>query len=255
MYHAIDRAKSKRIDKNEQFYNVTPERFAKEMRYLKENGFNTITLDDLIRSEDEGELPDNPIMLTFDDGHISNFEFALPILKEFGFTGVFFLVVNDIGKRNRISWKQARALKDSGMDIGSHGMNHHILNKASHIKLVSEMKASKIMLEKELDMKISAFSIPRGLYSKKISHVARGTGYKLTFTSFTGNSSLSSDPHCLRRTTMRGGYSMKDFISIIHKNPIFIIKRYVEQFIKGGLKMTIGVKGYDKIKKVLFSKA
>ncbi|MCK4463555.1 MAG: polysaccharide deacetylase family protein [Candidatus Omnitrophica bacterium] len=255
IYHSIEPEGSKRIYEGERFYNATPEMFRKQMRYLKENGYNTITIDKLMRSATDYELPDKPIMLTFDDGHISHYETVLPILKEFGFTAAFFLVVNDIGKKYRVNWKQSKTLKDSGMDIGSHGMNHKILDGSSYFNLVSETKSSKIILEDTLRMNILAFSIPRGVYSKKISTVARGMGYMFVFTSFTGNTSIDSDPYCIKRIVMLKNYSMKDFISIVHKDPVFMIKKRLEQFAKNGIQKTIGIKGYEQIKKALFMKA
>lgn len=253
-YHAIEPENSERLHEGGVFYNVTPETFRKQMCYLKENGYNVLTIEDFIKSETDHELPDKSILITFDDGHISHYETVLPILKEFGFTAVFFLVVNDIGKRYRINWEQAKSLKELGMDIGSHGMNHRVLKGSSYFKLISELKSSKIILEDTLRMNILAFSIPRGIYSKKISTVARGAGYMLVFTSYTGNASIDSDPYCIKRIVMLKNYSMKNFISIVHKDPVFMIKKRLEQFAKNGIQKTIGVKGYEQIKKAIFLK-
>ena len=207
---------------------------------------------DLLTVDREDRLPPKPIILTFDDGHISHYDTVLPMLKEFGFQGVFFLVVNELGKEYRLNWTQAKALKQSGMDIGSHSMNHEIINKYPYQNLIIELKASKLELEENLGIEVLAFSIPRGLYSSKISDVARGMGYKLVFTSFTGNISLYSNPYCLRRIGIRRDYSMKEFISIVTKNPIFMAKKYLGQFVKDIVKKVIGVKQYDRIKQVIF---
>ncbi len=252
-YHTIEPEDSNRIYEGEKFYNITPAMFREQMLYLKENGYTTITIDKFINSATDNDLANKPILLTFDDGHISHYETVLPILKEFGFTAAFFLVVNDIEKKYRVNWKQSKTLKDSGMDIGSHGMNHKILNGSSYFNLVSELKSSKIILGDTLRMNIRAFSITRGVYSKKISTVARGMGYMLVFTSFTGNTSIDSDPYCIKRIVMLKNYSMKDFISIVHKDPVFMIKKRLEQFAKNGIQKTIGVRNYDRIKNAIFS--
>ena len=253
-YHTVEPEGSARLREEEKFYNVTPEKFREQVYYLKKSGYSAVSLKELISIEQNDKLPRKPIMLTFDDGHISHYETVLPILKECGFKGVFFLVVNEIGKEHRLNWEQAKALKNSGMEIGSHSLNHAIINKYSYPNLILELKASKLELEENLGTEILAFSIPRGMYSPKISNVARGMGYKLVFTSFAGNISLYSNPYCLRRMGMRSGYSMKEFISIVRKDPIFIMKKHFEQFAKSRVKRAIGVKAYDRLKDSIFQK-
>jgi len=254
-YHFVEPENSKRIYEHEKFYSVTPEEFRNQMIYLKENGYNTITLDDLLRIEEDHMLPEKPVMLTFDDGHISHYDTVLPMLTGYGLKGLFFLVINDIGKEHRITWEQAKVLKDAGMEIGSHSMNHRVLDKSSYFELTSEMKASKIILERELGNKVLAYSIPRGLYSKKMSEVARGMGYRFLFSSFSGNATLISNPYCMKRFAILGNYSMKEFESIVKKDPTFIAKKLIEQAIKNGIQKTIGVERYDSLKKAIFSRA
>ena len=68
--------------------SVLPEDFDRQMAYLKENGYNTINTDQLYDYMVNGaELPENPIMITFDDGYEDNYQNAYPILKKYGFTG------------------------------------------------------------------------------------------------------------------------------------------------------------------------
>jgi len=255
MYHSIEPEGSKRVYEHERFYNITPDKFREQVDYLKRNSYNSVSINDLLRIENDYDLPRRPIMLTFDDGHVSHYDTVLPILKDAGFTGVFFLVSNDIGKEYRINWDGVKALKRAGMDIGSHGVNHDTINKLPYQNLIIELKASKIELEDNLGTEIIAFAIPRGFYSPKISNVARGMGYKFVFTSFTGNSTLYSNPYRMRRIVMRSSYTMKEFISIVRKDPIFLAKKRLEQFTKNGIQKAVGIKRYERIKKAVFSKA
>jgi len=252
-YHTVEPDDSRRLEESERFYNVTPDRFREQMAYLKDNGYKTLTLSELIRIEDEKNLPEKPIILTFDDGHISHYKTVLPILKEFGLDGVFFIVVDEVAKKNRMGWMWIKELKAQGMEIGSHSLHHTTLKRASYQNLIFELKASKLGLEEQLGGDVLAFSIPTGLYSRRISDVARGMGYKLVFTSFTGNITLYSNPHCLRRIGMRSEYTMGDFIDIVGKDTRFIIKRRMEQFTKDSIKGTIGVRGYEKLKQAIRS--
>ncbi len=247
-YHSVEPDSSKYISKSEVLYNIIPMDFREQMLYLKKNNYQTLTLGQLLSIEDERSLPKKPIMLTFDDGHISHYETVLPILQELGFTGVFFLVSNDIGKKGRMNWAQVKSLKHAGMDIGSHGMNHEIMNKYPYQSLIVELKASKLELENTLGNKIVAFSVPHGSYSTKISNVAHGMGYKLVFTSFTGNITLYSNPYRLRRIGIRRYYTMDDFKAIVEKSALFITKKRMGQLAKDGIKTVVGVKTYENIK-------
>lgn len=255
MYHAIEPEGSERLSDEERFYAISPERFREQMRYLKENGYNTLGFEGLVNVAEGDDLPDKSVMITFDDGHISHYDKALPILRELGLKAAFFLVVNDIAKPYRINWQQARDINRAGMDIGSHSMNHVVLNGFSYQRLIAELKSSQVVLEDELDTKIIAYSVPRGLYSGNISAVARGAGYKLVFTSFTGNVSFFSNPYCLRRSAILNHYSMKEFISIMKKEMGFIVRKRLEELAKNMLQKVIGLRGYEKLKRVVFSRA
>lgn len=73
--------------------------FYLQMRYLYENGFNSVTsqqLTDFLFNS--GELPPNPVVLTFDDGYLDNALFAAPILRQFGFTAMQFLITSNIAE-------------------------------------------------------------------------------------------------------------------------------------------------------------
>jgi len=253
-YHSIEYEDSVRLWEDERFYNVAPDVFRDQMRYLKDNGFTAISLDDLLSIENEEKLPEKPVLLTFDDGHISHYDTALPELKKRGFKGVFFLVVNDIAKDNRLTWEHAARLKDAGMEIGSHGVNHVGMKNYSYQNLIIELKASKLELEERLGAHIKAFAIPRGLYSAKISNVARGMGYKLVFTSFAGNITLLSNPYCLRRMGIRSTYGMDEFKAIVEKKARFILKRRIAQFFKDHIKVIIGLTLYDRIKRLFLKR-
>ena len=65
--------------------------FRKQMTFFKEN-FNVVRMEQVIDAvKGRQKLPDNPVLLTFDDGYADNFTFAFPILEEFKFQGSFFI--------------------------------------------------------------------------------------------------------------------------------------------------------------------
>lgn len=88
MYHHILKDKSKHGK-----FVISPDEFESDLKYLKKNGYTTITADALIRYHEDGDpLPEKPVMLTFDDGYLSYLEYAVPLLKKYGMCAVVSIV-------------------------------------------------------------------------------------------------------------------------------------------------------------------
>ena len=127
-------------------YLTTPYKdFEKELIYLKKKGFNTIDLNELYDYiHNDVAVPENSIVLTFDDGYVDNYIFAYPLLKKYGFKGTIFVNPEFMDPRNIIrdrfdedssvidkdttgflSWEEMRIMEsDSVIDIQSHAMTH-----------------------------------------------------------------------------------------------------------------------------------
>jgi len=91
MYHHLDAIATNN-------YTVTPETFAMHMQTLYENGFNTITLRQLVDFVNYGTpLPPNPVVITFDDGYLSVYKYAFPILKQYGMVATSFVIGEAVG--------------------------------------------------------------------------------------------------------------------------------------------------------------
>jgi peptidoglycan/xylan/chitin deacetylase (PgdA/CDA1 family) len=112
-------------------WTVTADQFDKQMRWLYENGYETVSLEDVARwREGTGELPARPIVITFDDGDRSVLEHAWPVLDRYGFTATFFVVTGKVGESwkgvDNLSWAELRQMHDSGtFEIQSHTHDLH----------------------------------------------------------------------------------------------------------------------------------
>ena len=79
-------------------YTVTPRLFAEHMQALYDAGFNTVSLRQLVDFVDYGiPLPENPIAITFDDGYLSVYKYAFPVLRDLGFTATSFVIGEAVG--------------------------------------------------------------------------------------------------------------------------------------------------------------
>jgi len=104
--------------------------FEEQMRFLKENGYRVITLDQLLDFLDfKCQLPEKSVVITFDDGWRSLYDFAFPILKDYGFPATLFIYTDFMGGRKALSWEQISILSKNGFDIQCKTKTHRNMAK------------------------------------------------------------------------------------------------------------------------------
>lgn len=117
--------------------------------------------------------------ITFDDGHYSNFELALPLLEESGLWSTFFVLAGCVGADQRyMTWSHLRQIVTFGHRVQSHGWSHRLLVHCSDRELVRELLGSRQMLEDKLGTEVSALSVPGGRWDERIIRAAYGAGYQ-----------------------------------------------------------------------------
>lgn len=182
------------------------------------------------------------VMITFDDGDITNYTKAYPILKELGMKACFFIIGEWVGAAGYMSWREIKELQGAGMTIGSHGMTHRILTTLSDYELDYEFIASKKLLEDNLKAQISSISIPRGLFNKRVIDKVKEYGYSKIYT---------SNPHdtggvLLGRIPVRADWDMKRFKRIVNNGPSLMDNAV--SFIKDSLRKALGDENYDLLR-------
>jgi len=214
-YHKVD-----------DFYHslsIPPEEFEEQMKYLSENGFTTITPDQLMAYlNHDRELPENPILITFDDGYLDNFTNAYPIMKKYGFTATIFLVTNKVGHEgNFMTWDQVRTMQKDGFVFGSHTVSHAALTKVSREQGMMELTDSRKELEQQLGVKARYFAYPTGAYNRQIEDMVKQAGYKAAFTIRYGQAGTESNPYALERIPIfRGQHTFRSFFVRLNAAPV-----------------------------------
>ena len=103
--------------------------------------------------------PIKAAIITFDDGMLSQYTYAKPILDKYNFKATFYIICNSVDKENRMNWNNIQTLEEEGHEIGSHSMNHKRLSKLSEEEIKYEIIESKRCLQ-ENGFNVTSFSFP-----------------------------------------------------------------------------------------------
>ncbi len=170
---------------------ISPRDFRLHMTAIKVN-FTPISLrqyyEYVLDETGEVTIPDNPIIVTFDDGYLSNYEIAFPILKELEIPATIFVVTDTVGEiggegkvnYSHFTWEQAREMEESGLiEIQSHTANHTELATLPVNQMVVELRKSKYEIEKNLGHECDMIAFPYGSYNEAVETASQAAGYKL----------------------------------------------------------------------------
>ena len=176
MYHHIANIPQ---DKKSQPYFVTPEMFEKQLQYLNEKGYKAVTPYEFYQLLETGKNPDQKtVMLTFDDGNYNNYEYAFPLLKKYGFVGVFYVCTRSLG----IPYSKLKEMSDAGMVIDSHSSTHVDLAAIHSTELLtSELLNSRVTLENLTGKEVYSLAYPGCGTSSTVISVASSSGYSIGF--------------------------------------------------------------------------
>lgn len=126
----------------------------------------------------------NLLYVTFDDGHVSQYDQAFSVLQELSMKATFFVTAGWTGKRpGYMTWKQLAELAQYGHEVQSHGWSHTPLTQCSAKELQIELLRSKHDLEDHLGARVIAISLPGGRWNTRVLEACRESGYERVFTS------------------------------------------------------------------------
>ena len=197
--------------------SISPKDFRSHLRYLQDNDFNVMPLPDIITALQNGEiLPDKAIALTFDDGYLSIFETAFPMLKEFGFPFTLFVSTQPIDDQqaNYMNWDQIRELSAAGVTVANHMVNHpYMLNKPADVneqiwikQLEQEMLQAQARIQQETQQNHFYLAYPYGEFDGAIKAMVSKNGF-VGFAQNSGAISTDSDFLALPRFPLGGIYA------------------------------------------------
>ena len=213
LYHSI---KPELTDGDSPNMVVSSENFEKDLIYLKEKGYSTISLLELIEvyNNPKAKLPKKPILITFDDGYTDNYDYAYPLLKKHKSKASIFTIVWSVGRDKFVlndkainphfTWEEGKEMIESGfIELGSHTFDMHSPQGLSYgyenpcglglsqmdgeseedyyDRILEDMIKSKDIMEANLGVEINALAYPYGLYNDLVIKALEESGFKLGF--------------------------------------------------------------------------
>ena len=181
--------------------SVTLDDFEQHMKWLQEYGFTCITPGQLYDFVANGaDLPEKPVLITFDDGYKDNYTNAFPIMKKYGMKGTIFVVTGFLGVYdNYLTWDQAKELFEAGFNIESHTYSHKSMTEASDEDITKELVKSRQTIKEKLGIDSDFMAYPTGTYNLHIAELVKEAGYKGAFTIKYDNVSRDSNVYALER--------------------------------------------------------
>jgi peptidoglycan/xylan/chitin deacetylase (PgdA/CDA1 family) len=212
-----------RFSKTEQdSMTVTEMAFEKQMRFLKENGYRVITLEEFFDFLDfKRQIPRKSVVITIDDGWRSVHDIALPILKKYGYPATLFVYTDLIMRSNMtLTWEQVSELARSGIvTIQCHTKTHR--NLVSEIdqeplrkyfdEVKGELTDSRTTLHEHLGAETEYLAYPYGETSPLVVALLERLGYRGAFTVERGTNPFFVHPYRIKRSMIYGDFDLNDF--------------------------------------------
>jgi len=212
---------------------ITVSSFTEQMSWLKQNGYNTIFMSELLSYlRQNRKLPPKTVVITFDDGYQNSYGNAMPILQENGLKANIAVIVKDslddddidlstgtLMRQPHLTFAQMKEMLDSGVfEIGSHSYNSHALfidsknitryyltdklklssgqieNDEEYLqRITKDLRLSRNILESRLGEKVIYFAYPFGANNEKVISTLKNTGYAIATITKKGRQPLEAN--------------------------------------------------------------
>jgi peptidoglycan/xylan/chitin deacetylase (PgdA/CDA1 family) len=198
------------------------------MKALADSGYHTVTPGQLYDYLAYGTpLPENPVMITYDDTDEEQFTIAKPEMDKYGFKGVYFIMTISIGRPRYMTKEQIKQLSDEGHVIASHTWDHsrvdrytyeHIIEERGKKKVVNDwdqqLVTTKDKLENMTGKPVEYFAFPFGIWNKAALPEIEKRGYKLAFQLSTARDS-TMPLYTVRRIIVSPQWSAQGMIKVM----------------------------------------
>lgn len=219
MYHnVLSDTENKRMRNNN---IITEVEFTKQMDYLRQNGFHTLTLQDLERFlYDKCSLPEKSVVLTFDDGYLGNLTYAYPVLKDHHMKAAIAVMPHLLQAENRKVPKEVQTFslrqfggKEDVFSLVSHTDElHDKKNGIALIKVLPEETVYQDIRNSKQFLRTDYLVYPYGAYNERTIRIVQRAGYKMAFGMSEGYVRQGDNPFHLKRIYVYRGMPLSEFV-------------------------------------------
>ncbi|TWT89746.1 Polysaccharide deacetylase [Pseudobythopirellula maris] len=247
LYHALWQGDAPPEGMPAEEYNLTVEAdaFSRQLAELERLGIDVVDIEELLEGPAEGR---RRCAITFDDGHRSDYELALPALRDRGHTAIFYVITDKTDRDGRfLSSEQIREMRRAGMRIGSHTDTHPWLPLLDRQGVRRELRESKKKLEDLLQEEVADFCLPGGHYNKMVLEEAAAAGYRSVASCRVGV--VDADRFLLPRLEVRRRLDAKQFAATFDDACLRRLAR--REACKATLRRTLGLRFYTRLRSIV----
>ena len=163
-------------------FTHSPEGFERQIVELQRKGYRFVCLAEIVNDIRKRGVEDSKsVAVTFDDGWVDNYQFALPVLKRLAIPATFFVTSAHLGQgtqdEKRMSVEQLKELLAAGMSIGGHSRTHPTLTRLPLELARAEIVGCKEDLQQALGVPVQFFAYPGGAFNRDVARLTQEVGY------------------------------------------------------------------------------
>jgi peptidoglycan/xylan/chitin deacetylase (PgdA/CDA1 family) len=230
-------------------YAVDLETFRWHMDYIADSGRRGVST----RSAQEtlaagGRVPSDWVVVTFDDGNLSDFVHARPLLLERGFRATFFVGGDRLDAEGGLTPDMLSQMAADDLDIGSHGMTHRFLPSLTAEEEEEELRQSKELLERITGGAVDYFAPPGGRIDRRSAVALKRLRYRAVCTSEFGFNDCVGDRFEFRRVPVTAETTRERFRDMVESARLRLLPLYAKD---RGLRLArrmLGEAGYRKVR-------
>jgi peptidoglycan/xylan/chitin deacetylase (PgdA/CDA1 family) len=243
MYHGLH-ADAEASGVFDPVYSVEPAQFVQQLDWLAEHGFRTLRLGAL----DDGEPLPRSVVITFDDGDITNAQVALPELAARNMVAEFFVTADFIGRPDRLSSAELRRLVEAGMGVQSHGYSHAYLDDLREQDLEAELGQSKTWIEAVIEQPVTALALPGGRGGERERDAAVRAGYRWLLGSEPGHNHALRAGEFLQRLPITRGMPIVAFAELVEWQGVLPLAMQARYHVLARMKQLVGNARYERMR-------
>jgi peptidoglycan/xylan/chitin deacetylase (PgdA/CDA1 family) len=242
MYHSIS---DNLFGKSHPYYqiNTSPKVFARQMRWLRQNGYRTMDITDMWKALTAGADLSKTVVITFDDGYRDFYTSAMDVMKQCGFSATIYLATDRIQDSpvriegvDYLTWREVRELHSAGISFGSHTVTHPDLRSLGPEQIDYELGYSKEIIEQKLGAAVKSYAYPFAFpeedrdFARFLVDILENLGFDNGVSTILGRASRSSwqfylprlpvntwDDAAFLRAKLEGGYDWLHWPQLLNK--------------------------------------